>query len=131
MTDAEELIESVELGASMAQQCSALSKGDLVVLNVHLVGIDIFTGQKHQDLFSSTDNMDVPNATRTEYQLYDIDGGFLSLSTSDGGIKDDVELPDGELSEKIPTKFSGGKKLTVTVLSAMGEVAAIQYKEAS
>nr|CAG8644069.1 5295_t:CDS:2 [Entrophospora candida] len=98
---------------------------------VHLVGIDIFTGKKLEDLSPSTHNMDVPNVNRTEYQLLNIDDdGFLSLMTSDGATKDDVRIPDGELGEKIRTDFDEGKELMVTIISAMGEEAAISYKEA-
>eukprot|EP00644_Phytophthora_capsici_P005110 jgi/Phyca11/96983/e_gw1.1.202.1 len=128
-------------------QCSALKKNGHVVLNgrpckivamskgkhakTHLVGIDIFTGQRHEDVFSPTHMMDVPIVTVIGYQLHDIDDGLLSLSTSDGRTKDDVKLPDGELGEKIQTNFSDGKKLNVSVISAMSEEAVINYNETS
>jgi translation initiation factor 5A len=131
-------------------QCSALRKnGHVVIKNrpckivdmstsktgkhghakVHLVAIDIFTGKKLEDLSPSTHNMDVPHVKRNEYQLVNIDDGFLNLMTQDGAGKDDVKLPDGELGKQIQEGFDDGKDLLVTIQAAMGEEAAISVKE--
>lgn len=132
-------------------QCSALRKNGHVVIKgrpckivdmstsktgkhghakVHLVAIDIFTNKKLEDLSPSTHNMDVPVVKRNEFQLIDIDDGFLSLMTADGETKDDVKVPDGELGDKIQAAFDEGKDLMVSIISAMGEEAAISFKEA-
>ncbi|RXW18407.1 hypothetical protein EST38_g7447 [Candolleomyces aberdarensis] len=129
-----EAIESAGSGASLTfpMQCSALRKNGHVVIKgrpckivdmstsktgkhghakVHLVAIDIFTGKKLEDISPSTHNMDVPNVRRNEYQLVNIDDGFLNLMTQDAG-------------------FDDGKDLLVTIISAMGEEQAISFKEA-
>ena len=132
-------------------QCSALRKNGHVVIKgrpckivdmstsktgkhghakVHLVAIDIFTQKKLEDLSPSTHNMEVPNVVRTEYQLIDIDDGYLNLMTNDGTTKDDVKAPEGELGDKLNSEFDDGKDLLVTIISAMGEEAAISFKEA-
>lgn len=97
---------------------------------VHLVAVDIFTQKKMEDLSPSTHNMDVPNIVRNEYPLLDIDEGFMSLMNGDGSTKDDVQVPDNELGEKIQEEFDAGKDLLVTVVAAMGEEHALAYKEA-
>ncbi|KAI8974500.1 eukaryotic translation initiation factor 5A [Pilobolus umbonatus] len=145
--------EQVDAGASKTypMQCSALRKNGHVVIKgrpckivdmstsktgkhghakVHLVGVDIFTNKKYEDLCPSTHNMDVPNVNRVEYQLINIDDGFLSLMLGDGSTKDDVKLPEGELGEKIEEDFDEGKDLLITVVSSMGEEHCLAYKEA-
>jgi len=147
--------DSADAGASATypMQCSALRKNGFVVIKnrpckisemstsktgkhghakVHLVGIDIFTGKKLEELCPSTHNMDVPNVSRKEYQMLDIsDDGFLSLMKEDGDLKDDVKVPDGEVGEKIKKLFTvQEKEINVIVLTSMGEQVAIDVKEA-
>lgn len=151
----EHTFDSADAGASTTypMQCSALRKNGHVVIKgrpckivdmstsktgkhghakVHLVALDIFTGKKYEDLCPSTHNMDVPNVIRREYQLLDIaDDGFLSLMSEDGDTKDDVRMPDGEIGDKINRLFKIDEKDTnVVILTAMGEEAAIEAKEA-
>ena len=148
-----EAIESASAGASLTfpMQCSALRKNGHVVIKgrpckivdmstsktgkhghakVHLVAIDIFTGKKLEDISPSTHNMDVPNVKRNEYQLVNIDDGFLNLMNNDGVAKDDVKVPEGDLGKDIQAGFDEGKDLLVTIISAMNEEQAISYKEA-
>ncbi|ROT38692.1 translation initiation factor eIF-5A [Sodiomyces alkalinus F11] len=147
--------DTADAGASTTfpMQCSALRKNGHVVIKgrpckivdmstsktgkhghakVHLIAIDIFTGKKLEDLSPSTHNMDVPHVFRKEYQLLDIaDDGFMSLMNDDGDTKDDVRVPDGEVGEKINRLFKAEEKDTnVIILSAMGEEAAVEAKEA-
>ncbi|EDR09407.1 uncharacterized protein LACBIDRAFT_192615 [Laccaria bicolor S238N-H82] len=145
--------EAVGAGASLTfpMQCSALRKNGHVVIKgrpckivdmstsktgkhghakVHLVAIDIFTGKKLEDISPSTHNMDVPNVHRNEFQLVNIDDGFLNLMTQDGTPKDDVKVPDSDLGKDIQGQFDDGKDLLVTIISAMGEEQAISFKEA-
>ncbi|ESK87690.1 eukaryotic translation initiation factor 5a [Moniliophthora roreri MCA 2997] len=145
--------EQASAGASATypMQCSALRKNGHVVIKgrpckivemstsktgkhghakVHLVGIDIFTGKKLEDISPSTHNMDVPNVYRNEFQLVNIDDGFLNLMTQDGNPKDDVRLPENDLGKQIQDEFDGGKDLLVTIVSAMSEEQAISFKEA-
>ncbi|KAI0314004.1 eukaryotic translation initiation factor 5A [Amylostereum chailletii] len=142
---------SAGASATFPMQCSALRKNGHVVIKgrpckivdmstsktgkhghakVHLIAIDIFTGKKLEDICPSTHNMDVPNVVRNEYQLVNIDDGFLNLMNQDGIPKDDVKVPEGDLGKQIQADFDDGKDLLVTIVSAMGEEQAISLKEA-
>lgn len=154
MAEEEHTFETADAGSSATypMQCSALRKNGFVVIKgrpckiiemstsktgkhghakVHLVATDIFTGKKLEDLSPSTHNMEVPVVKRTEYQLLDIDDGFLSLMTMDGDTKDDVRAPEGELGDGIQSAFDEGRDLMITVITAMGEEAAISFKDSA
>ena len=135
------------------QQCSSLRKGGYVVMKgrpckimemstsktgkhgsakVHLVGIDIFTGKKVEDISPSTANMEAPEVKQTEYDLLDIsDDGYLCLMHPNGEQKDDLKLGEGETAERLKNAFAEGKSLMVSVIAAMGEEAVHSFKEAS
>jgi translation initiation factor 5A len=84
-----------------------------------------------EDISPSTHNMDVPHVNRNEYQLVNIDDGFLNLMTTDGTAKDDVKVPEGDLGKEIQAAFDDGRDILVSILTAMGEEAAISYKDAA
>lgn len=65
--------------------------------------------------------MDVPNIKRSEYQLINIEDGYLSLMLDSGETKEDVKVPEGELGEQIQNDFDEGKDLIVGIVAAMGE----------
>jgi len=124
------------------QQCSALRKNGYVMIKerpckivemstsktgkhghakVHMVGLDIFTGKKYEDICPSTHNMNVPNVTRKDYQVLNIDDGFVDLMDDNGDEKSDLQVPEGDIGKEVQTKFDAGDNFVVTVLSAVGE----------
>ena len=158
--DVEEFASS-GAGASLTipTQCSAIKKNGFAVLKgkpckivetstsktgkhghakVHLVGIDIFTGKKYDEICPSTHNMQVPNIKKEELLLIDISAdGYLSLMLPDGNTKDDLKLPEDppELKKLILDTFSNAQKnekdAYVTVLNAMDMEKAVAIKEVS
>lgn len=146
--------DSGESGASETYpvQCSALRKNGYVLLKgrpckivemstsktgkhghakVHLTGIDLFTGTKHEDLCPSTHNMDVPNVARKDYQLNDIDDGFMSLMSDCGETREDLKIPPGEIGNEIQARFANEEIFMVTVLKAMGQEIVVGTKGSS
>lgn len=146
--DDQEEFTAAASGASQTypMQCSALRKNGHVLIKGHpckivemstsktgkhghakvnLVGIDIFTGKKYEDICPSTHNMDVPIVTRNEMGLTDIDDeGYVTLMNDAGDMREDLKLPDGADGDEIRKKFKeagdGDQQLLVTVLKSMG-----------
>jgi len=140
--------------ATYPVQCSSLRKNGFVMIKarpcrimemstsktgkhghakVHLVGLDIFTNKKYEDLCPSTHNIDVPNVTRNDFQLIDVsDDGFATLMNDKGDTRDDLRLPEGELGQKIREEFVREDiTVIVTVMAATGEECIIACKNAN
>ncbi|XP_034112174.1 eukaryotic translation initiation factor 5A-like [Drosophila nasuta] len=131
-------------------QCSALRKNGYVMLKgrpckivdmstsktgkhghakVHLIGIDIFTQKKYEDICPSTHNMDVPHVKREDYQLITIsDDDYLSLMTETGDLREDLKLPEGTLGTTLRNDSDAGKDILCTVMKACGEECVIAIK---
>lgn len=133
------------------QQCSALRKNGYVNIKgcpckivemstsktgkhghakVHMVAINIFNGKKLEEICPSTHNMNVPNVTRKEYQLIDVNDEFASLMDDDGNVRDDlklnlesIELPaDCKTMEDLKRELdSDDSNIQAEVLKAMGD----------
>lgn len=144
--------QSGDAGASetFPMQCSALRKNGFVMIKarpckivemstsktgkhghakVHMVGLDIFTNKKYEDICPSTHNMDVPNISRRDFQLLDVsDDGYLSLMDDGGNTREDLRVPDSDLGNEIKEANASGKDILCTVLAACGEEAVIATK---
>merc|ERR1712118_165463 len=93
----------------------------------HIVGIDIFTGKKCEDLCPTSHNMSEPIVKKFEYTVMDVgDDGQLSLLTAEGDAKDDLNLPSGtddldKLSQQVKDMFAEGKGIRVVTMTAIGQ----------
>ena len=165
MSDDEPTFETADAGAAdtFPQAAGELRKGSHVMLKghpckvaevtssktgkhghakCHIIGIDIFTSKKYEDLCPASHNMAVPFVKRMEYQCLTADGdsGEVSLLTPEGDTKDDLNLPkfvkigeptddDVKLSDQIVAETaSGEKEVLVTVLVACGTEKIIEMK---
>jgi len=61
-----------------------------------VVGLDLFTSKKYDEIFTSTEQLSVPNMERTEWELIDVgEDECLKLLKSDGSkMKEDIHLSD-------------------------------------
>jgi len=137
--------ESTDSGASetFPQQCSALRKNGFVCIKsrpckivemstsktgkhghakVHLVGIDIFTGKKLEDICPSTHNMLVPNVGRKEYTVISYDDGYFTLMDDAGETREDLKHTSVcavETSEEVEKMFTKAEESGDTVLATV------------
>ena len=121
-SDNEVEFASTDSGASrtVPMQCSSLRKNGFVLMKgrpvkivemstsktgkhstaiVNMIGIDIFTGKKYEDMSPSTANMEVPVVIKKEYLLMDVtDDGFTALLDEERNEnREDIKLPEGDL----------------------------------
>lgn len=143
-----------DAGASSTypMQCSALRKNGYVMLKyrpckivemstsktgkhghakVHLVGIDIFTNKKYEDICPSTHNMDVPNVKRSDYLFLGVNDDFMSLMDEGGEVRQDIRLPEGDLGKDILARHEREEEFVITVLGALQEESAVGIKAIS
>lgn len=99
----------------------------------NIVGVDIFTGKKYEDISPSSHNMAQPVVKRKDFQLVDIDreDDFSTLMDDKDELRSDIrlDLENEDVHVKLKADFEEGKSLNVTVLSAMGTEKIISYKE--
>ncbi len=98
---------------------------------INFTAIDIFTEKKMEEICQSTHSINVPVVTKKEYQLVDIDeDGYVTLFNEETNeTTEDQKLRDKKVDIDIKKNFEEGKLLIVTVISAMGESAVIDFKE--
>lgn len=78
-----------------------------------------FVKIRYEGSFGSNEYVDIPNVTRQEYTLIDItNDGKVAIMAENTETREDLNLPDGELGDKIKEKFEKANGLVlVSVLS--------------
>ena len=100
-----------------------------------VTGIDIFSSNKYECTFSTSDNVDAPVVQKKEYTLNFIDDeGFMALMDESGGMKEDLKVPEDEWLKDVTDKCKeileeGKKECIVTIVSAMGNEKLISVRE--
>ncbi|EAS04503.1 eukaryotic translation initiation factor 5A (macronuclear) [Tetrahymena thermophila SB210] len=101
-------------------------------IKAYIIGIDIFTGKKYEELCPILHNIEIPFVKKYELQLIGIsDDDYLTLLIENGEIKEDIKLPDDEpqLVEKLKADFDNQKDIIVSIIQAMGQEKVISYRE--
>jgi translation initiation factor 5A len=97
---------------------------------VHLVGLDIFTGKKHEALSGSTDDVTLPDVDKVDMLLKEVkeDGRLVAVDRS-GETFTDIQIPSGQLTENLKKAHEAGKPLSLCVVCCMGKKVVTTYKE--
>ncbi|CAD7971142.1 unnamed protein product [Amoebophrya sp. A25] len=98
---------------------------------LHIVGTHVFTGKKYEDTLNLTagtgSQVQVPDVTKEEFSVMDVDGSSVSVLTAQGEMKDDLNLPKGEnglldeVGEEVKKRFEAGEEFKVVVLGILGQ----------
>lgn len=101
----------------------------------NITGLDIFTGQKKQDIAPTSHNLAAPFVSVTTYSILDVsDDGFTSLMDEAGDTREDLKCPDENspdptLGERIRKALSAGKDVSVIVTKAMDSEVITDFRE--
>ena len=98
----------------------------------NIAGTDIFTGRRYEAHLPTSHDIEVPFVERQDYALINIDGKNTQLLDLQGNMREDVEIGDDEVSQKVVSEYENndaGDEIIVTVISSNGESKIIDYKK--
>jgi translation initiation factor 5A len=101
----------------------------------NMMGYDIFTGKKYEDISPTSHTMYAPVVHRSEWQFLnpDEDDVHCMLMNEDGVTREDVRMPPGNQEDRVREDIIDAFEkdemdIMVTVLKAMGQEAIISFK---
>lgn len=85
-----------------------------------VVGKDVITDKKHEQIFNHHTIIETPDIKRTEYQLNYIDeDGYMSLmDCNNNNERCDLRIPENYLGNIINDLYEDDKYLNITILTA-------------
>ena len=97
-----------------------------------MVGIDIFTGRREEDVRPSNNMIQVPKVTKKDYTIINIesDGYVTLLDEITCKVRSDLKLKkDTDVNRRLLDKFrEGDGQIKVTVLKALGQEQIMTFK---
>ena len=100
-----------------------------------ITGMCIFTNKKCEDSVPTSHNVEVPNVTKTEYMLVNIDDeDYVTIEDQESGeVREDLKLSVhpywAKVNKKIKEDFNKGEELLVTVIGAMNKECVISSRK--
>ena len=88
---------------------------------IRVIGIDIFTDRKYDDLLTADEQVVSPVVKKIDYQLVTIlDDNYVQLQ-ADGIAREDLRLdPAEDFVDALITKFDQGEDVSVTTVACLG-----------
>jgi len=97
---------------------------------VSVTALDIFTGRKHEDLYPSSKNVEVPDVSKIELEVQAIENNCLVVKQlKDGKPHAPVALPEDEMGEKIKSLVTAQANVVVQLQCAMGKEKIVMVRE--
>ena len=98
-------------------------------VKVKIVGNDIFTNKKYESVVPGDSTVQVPVVTKREYQLMAInDDNYLGLMADNENLREDFELPEGELGVNIKNLYEKDGSVIVQTIQALGHEKIMGFK---
>ena len=99
-----------------------------------ITAINIFTGDKVEDVLPSSHNVECPTVEKKEFELVSIDDkGFVTYLDENGDYVEDLKLPGAhdinDFVDKLKEDYEGGMNIMLSITSAMGINQILGYKE--
>eukprot|EP00767_Chilomastix_cuspidata_P001203 gnl/Chilomastix_cuspidata/138.p1 GENE.gnl/Chilomastix_cuspidata/138~~gnl/Chilomastix_cuspidata/138.p1 ORF type:complete len:169 (-),score=31.05 gnl/Chilomastix_cuspidata/138:31-537(-) len=97
----------------------------------HVVGIELFSGKKYEDIIPASHNCTVPVVKNDTYDVLHVDDGDIHVMLDTGETREDIKVPEGSYGEELVEAYesmSSNQEMRVTVLSAMGKEKVIDYQ---
>ena len=99
----------------------------------NIVGYDIFTNKKYEDIFPSSHNVDVPFIKKTEVELIALSAdGTVTYTDEKGENRDDLILQSEEEDDwvvDLKKAEAEGKNILITIMEALGKEKIVSYRE--
>ena len=99
----------------------------------NIVGYDIFTNKKYEDIFPSSHNVDVPFIKKTEVELIALSAdGTVTYTDEKGDNRDDLILQSEEEDDwvaDLKKAEAEGKNILITIMEALGKEKIVSYRE--